>query len=183
MIEECGAGDVEFSRPIDIGGLEKRAKTVEITADAGELAALARRFNLVAIAALTATVTLETDEEDQLIHLRGTFAARVTQSCVVTLEPVAAPVEGVLEGAFTTDMDAAGAVSEMAPDTDVEPGEDDLPEILEGDEIDIGEVVAEHLGLHLDPYPRRPGVLFSPKDDEDAADESPFAVLGDLKTS
>ncbi len=69
----------------------------------------------------------------------------------------------------------------MAPDADVAPGEDDLPEWLEGDEIDMGEVVAEHLGLYLDPYPSRPGVVFSPQDEADPAPASPFAVLRDSK--
>ena len=74
----------------------------------------------------------------------------------------------------------------MAPDADVARGDDDQPEFLEGDEIDIGEVVAEHLGLNLDPYPRRPGVVFSAQDDtaEDEVDPdsaSPFAVLRELK--
>ena len=77
---------------------------------------------------------------------------------------------------------------DAAPDADVAPGEDDLPEFLEGDEVDIGEVVAEHLGLNLDPYPRRPGVLFSTADgaagdDDDPVRSSPFAVLREMKSN
>ena len=71
----------------------------------------------------------------------------------------------------------------MAPDDDVAPGEDDRPELLDGEEIDVGEVVAEHLGLNLDPYPRRAGVVFSAEDDDEEGSKrvSPFAVLSDLK--
>lgn len=186
MADGRGPGGNEFTRLFALGDLDGHGVTVEISADAHELAALARRFGLVAVDSLAATVTLERDEEDHMVRLRGRFSADVAQSCVVTLEPVAGHVEGVVEGAYATDEDAAGAVRDMAPDADVAPGEDDLPELLEGDKIDIGEVVAEHLGLHLDPYPRRPGVLFSAEDgaledDEDPVRASPFAVLRDLK--
>jgi hypothetical protein len=33
----------------------------------------------------------------------------------------------------------------------------DEPEPLEGDRIDLGEIVAEELALAIDPYPRAPG--------------------------
>ena len=171
-----------FSRRVALGEPERDGVTVEISAETHECAALARRFGLLAIDSLGATVTIEPGEEDHLLRLRGRFTADVTQSCVVTLEPVASHVEGVLEGAYSTDEGAVGAVRHMAPDADVEPGEEDLPELLEADEIDIGEVVAEHLGLSLDPYPRRPGVVFSPEDDEKPVRASPFAVLRNLKT-
>ena len=117
------------------------------------------------------------------MELRGSLRAEVVQSCVVTLKPVANHVEGALAVTYTTAEDAPESVRHMAPDTDVAPGEDDLPEWLEGDEIDMGEVVAEHLGLYLDPYPRSPGVVFSPEDGEDPAQASPFAVLRDFKNN
>ena len=177
-----GLVEAGFSRRVVLDEPMRNGVTVEISADTQECAALARRFGLVAIDSLTATVTIEPGEEDHLLRLRGRFAADVTQSCGVTLEPVAGHVEGILEGAYSTDEKAAGAVRHMAPDADIEPGEDDLPEHLEGDEIDIGEVVAEHLGLHLDPYPRRPGVIFSTEDGEEPVLASPFAVLRELKT-
>ncbi len=184
MADGCGPEGNEFSSLFALGDLDDHGVTVEISADAHELAALARRFDLLAVDSLVATITLERDEADHMVRLRGHFTADVAQSCVVTIEPVANRVEGAVEGAYSTDEDAAGAVRDMAPDADVAAGEDDLPELLDGDEIDIGEVVAEHLGLNLDPYPRRPGVVFSAGDgaaenDEDSVQASAFAVLRD----
>ena len=179
----------EFSRTIALGELGPDGVTREISADASEMAALARRFGLVAIDSLSAKITLEKDEAGHRVQLRGSLMAEVVQSCVVTLKPLANHVEGALAVTYTTAEDAPESVGHMAPDDDVAPGEDDLPELLEGDEIDLGELVAEHLGLYLDPYPRRSGVVFSAKDEvvfsakdeEDPARESPFAVLRDLK--
>ena len=173
----------EFSRTIALGELGPDGVSREISADASEMAALARRFGLVAIDALRAEITLEPDAADHRVELRGSLTAEVVQSCVVTLEPVANHVEGALAVTYTTAEDAEEPVRHMAPDADVAPGEDDQPEWLEGDEIDLGEVVAEHLGLYLDPYPRRPGVVFSPEDEEDPAQALPFAVLRDLKNN
>ncbi len=191
MTDGGGPRENELSRLVALGDLDRRGVTVEFSADAHERAALARRFGLVAVDSLAATVTLKRDEADHRVHLRGAIAADVVQSCVITLEPVANHVEGAVDVAYSTDVDGVWAVREMAPDADIAPGEDDLPELLEGDEIDIGEVVAEHLGLNLDPYPRRPGVVFSTgdgaarsdQDDEDPGRASPFAVLRDLKAN
>lgn len=181
MADDCGSGENEFRRMLAFGDLDRGGVTMEISAEAHELAALARRFGLVAIESLAAKVTLERDEADPILRLRGHFTAHVTQSCVVSLEPVVSPVEGAVEGDYTTDADAAAqSVRHMAPDDDVAPGEDDLPELLEGGEIDIGEVVAEQLGINLDPYPRRPGAVFSAAGEE-LKRISPFAVLRDLK--
>ncbi len=183
------SGEKELSRLFALGDLDRDGVTVEISAAAHELAALAGRFGLVAVDSLAATITLKRDEADHMVHLRGNITADVVQSCVITLEPVANHVEGAVDVAYSVDEGGAWVARDMAPDADIAPGEDDLPELLEGDEIDIGEVVAEHLGLHLDPYPRRPGVVFSARggaakddeDDEDPGRASPFAVLHDLK--
>lgn len=171
----------EFSRHITLAKVGPDGVTREISADAAELSALAERFGLVAIDALSATITLEQDEASHRVHLRGSLKAEVVQSCVVTLEPVASQVAGDLAVTYTTVDGAPEPVRDMAADDDVAPGADDEPDFLDGDTIDLGEVVAEHLGIYLDPYPRRPGVVFSPDHEEDPAQASPFAVLQDLK--
>lgn len=186
MSDERGPGENELSRLFDIGDLGRQGAIMEITAGPEERAALARRFGLVAVDSLVADVTIARDEEDHMVLLRGSIAAEVVQACVVTLEPVASLVKGAIEMAYSTEAPAAGAVREMEPDVDVAPGEDDRPERLDGEEIDVGEVVAEHLGLHLDPYPRSGGVVFSTQDGAmddggDDKDPSPFTVLRDLK--
>ena len=184
-------GRNELSRLIALGDLGRDGATLEITADAHELAALAERFDLVAVDSLAATVTLKRGEADHMLRLRGKLSAEVVQSCVITLEPVACHVEGFVEVDYSPHENGRPAVRDMAPSADIAPGEDDLPEFLEGDEIDVGEVVAEHLGLNLNPYPRRPGVEFRGEEGavQDDADDggpvraSPFAVLRDLKTN
>ena len=186
MADGCAPGKNELTRLFALDDLDRGGVTLEVSADADELVALARRFDLIAVGSLAATVTLKRGKADRWIHVRGHITADVVQSCVITLEPVAYHVDGAIEIDYSTEPGSAWVARDMAPDADVAPGDDDQPEFLEGDEIDIGEVVAEHLGLNLDPYPRRPGVVFSAPDgateDEDDPDSaSPFAVLRELK--
>jgi hypothetical protein len=62
---------------------------------------------------------------------------------------------------------------------ELDPDADDPPDVLDGEDIDLGGYVVEHLSLELDPFPRAPGAEFiAPKDDTDL---SPFAVLRLLK--
>ena len=50
--------------------------------------------------------------------------------------------------------------------------------------IDLGELVAESLGLALDPYPRKPGAEFTTgAHDEKNPSPSPFAALEPLKSA
>ncbi len=168
----------EFPHPFSLADLDADEEVVEIAASAGERAALARRFGLVTLDELVATVRLKRIAGGA-VRLCAHFTARVVQTCVVTLEPVRGALDETIKVLF------APAEAEPAEVEVVVEGEDS-PEPLSGDMIDIGEVIAEHLGLALDPYPRRPGVVFggvgvgSGASTADAAD-SPFAVLGSRK--
>ncbi len=169
-----GRAPNEFSRDFDVTGLGDGETVVEIVADAGERAALARRFGRAAIESLAATVRLERD--GAAVRLSAHFVADVVQGCVVTLEPIASRIAQDFGVLFAPAVEAAGTVEVAAE------GDGDLAEPLSGDTIDIGEVVAENLGVNLDPYPRRGGVVFSAEvpggsDEEATAAESPFAVL------
>ncbi|MGH6874431.1 MAG: DUF177 domain-containing protein, partial [Aestuariivirgaceae bacterium] len=58
------------------------------------------------------------------------------------------------------------------------------PGLISGSSIDLGELVAESLGLALDSYPRKPGVEFSATAfDEKTPAHSPFAALEPLKNA
>jgi uncharacterized metal-binding protein YceD (DUF177 family) len=111
----------------------------------------------------------------------GVARARVTQTCVATLEPVDQIVDERFERCFTP-------VLQPAPrEEDIDPEAEDPPELL-GDSIDVGEIAAETVALALDPYPRAPGAEVgvvaaapagvAPLTD---ADVKPFAALAALR--
>ena len=80
----------EWSRPerLDTIGVDERIVAIE--ADATERAALARRFGLLSIERLSATLAIRRD--GPAIVAIGRVAASVTQACVATAEPVKAIV-------------------------------------------------------------------------------------------
>ena len=67
--------------------------------------------------------------------------------------------------------------------------ESEEPEFVKGGVIDLGELVAQHIALELDPYPRRDGVHHDLTDEDLPPEEventkkthRPFEVLKDLK--
>jgi uncharacterized metal-binding protein YceD (DUF177 family) len=173
----------EFSRPVAVDRLGAGETRMEVTATAAECAALAERYRILAVESLTARLRLRRIAGSGLIRLKGELSARVVQACVVTLDPVPQVVEERFEMLFGAAD--AGDDLEVAVNYD----EEDPPEPILHGMIDVGEAVAEHLALGLDPFPRRDGVIFesieSDGEDDAVADESPkpspFAALAALK--
>jgi uncharacterized metal-binding protein YceD (DUF177 family) len=110
------------------------------------------------------------------LRTAGRVTARVTQTCVVTLEPIENTVDEAFDVLFLP-ADVAGA----AP-AGLEPEEvDDTREALVNGAADLGAVATQFFLLGIDPYPRKPGEVFATPA-EDRAAESPFAVLERLKS-
>jgi uncharacterized metal-binding protein YceD (DUF177 family) len=132
-----------------------------------ERAALARRMGVVTIHALTCRFDLRRDVGDA-IEASGLLQARVTQTCVVSLEPFDADIAE----SFSVRFVPAGTESD---DLDLE-AEDEIG--YEGGVLDLGEATSEQLALALDPFPRKPGAELSAEatDEETGA----FAALSKL---
>ncbi|HEX6376923.1 MAG TPA: DUF177 domain-containing protein [Allosphingosinicella sp.] len=136
----------EFSRRYRLDALSVDPRSVEIEAEPAEREALARRFGLVAVAALTAEAELRRSGEN--VAAAGRLRARVTQSCIATAEPV----EAAVEEDFRVDFRPPPAVDR---EEEIELGESELDVVFyEGGAVDLGEAVAQTLLLALDPYPR-----------------------------
>lgn len=175
--------NVEFSRMITLDKISMAETGRHIEADPTERAALAARFELLALDRLTADLRLKRTGAG-VIRLVGHLDAAVTQSCIVSLAPVAADLSVDFELFFTEDVGATEAELTLEYD------QDDPPEPVTGGQINLGEVVAEQLGLNLDPYPRAAGAAL-PADWQvisvDTADQAPkrnpFEALKGLKSS
>jgi uncharacterized metal-binding protein YceD (DUF177 family) len=155
-----------------------------IDASDEERRALARRFDLVDLPSFHAEGVVTVTGHGRKARLEGRLRAEVVQSCVVTLEPVPAMVEDTFELHYAVDPGTPPGVL-----VDLEA--DDPPEPIIGGAIDVGEAVAEALGLALDPYPRAPGAELplgvgaadtsvAPPAEAENRRESPFAALKGL---
>lgn len=166
----------ELSRPVRLDRLGLSPTEVSIVADRKACEALAERFELEAIGSLRARVTIRRRPDSGWIEVAGTVEADVVQTCVVTTEPVPAAVTAELTELFDDSGEVAGDEVILDPMADT-------PEPISGDSIDVGEIVAQALGLALDPYPRAPGAepAVTVSEPEDVSSDSPFARLAAIR--
>jgi uncharacterized metal-binding protein YceD (DUF177 family) len=168
--------DAELSRPVRTDTLGTTPRTVRITADPAERAALARRFNLVGLGRLEAEVHIHRGNPD--IMAEGRLEAELVQSCVATDVDVPASLAGTFTIRFRPEP------ANGAPEDEVELGEEELDVMFyDGAMLDVGEAVAQTLALNLDPYPRAPDAADALREagvvDEGTA--GPFGALAGLK--
>jgi hypothetical protein len=138
----------EFSHVLRQDRAPDRSQPLNLSANAEERAALARRFGLLALDRLEAKLTWWRDGAD--LRLDGAFVADLTQACVVTGEAVPAHLSEKLTIRFSSAAPENGDEIELDADDC-----DTLP--YDGLSADAGEAVAQGLALALNPYPRAPG--------------------------
>ena len=152
------AEPVTFSRPVRVDALPRDGSSQIIEANATERAALAKLNNLPAIASLKANLRL-TRAGRGAVRVRGEVLAEVTQTCVVTLEPIEALVREEVDVRFAEPArkSAGGALNVADRSELLDLGGEDPPDEIVNGRIDLGALAAEFLALGLDPYPRKPG--------------------------
>lgn len=176
----------ELERIVDLDRMGNKGAAIEVVAGDGERTALAKRFGFLGLPALSARVTIDRRPGGQVV-VEGRLKGRLVQACILSLEPVTQELDDVFRLVF---------VENLADQRDPESGEAilsaqaDAPEPLEGNLLDVGEIIAEQLLLTADPYPRRPGlklddVLPKPRGEARKAPPEqrrhPFAGLAALK--
>ena len=136
----------ELSRRVTLDSLGSAPRAIRIVAAPEECVKLAARFGLVDLPALDATITLVARAES--VEADGRLVASVVQTCVTSGDPVAATIDEpfVLRFVDPAHIAIAEEVELGREDCDVLPYEDGA--------IDLGEAVAQTLGLALDPFPR-----------------------------
>jgi uncharacterized metal-binding protein YceD (DUF177 family) len=159
----------EFYRPVTLDRIGQLGLDMTINATPAECTALADRMMLPGVHAVSCTFHLIRESRDKVLS-RGHLKARVTRTCVISLEEFEAPVEEVFQVRFVPSGQEA---DDIDPDAD-----DEVP--FEGNVIDLGEAAAEQLGLSLEPYPRMPGAEL-PEEAEPEGKPHPFAGLSGLR--
>jgi len=144
----------EIERIVDLDRMGPSGAALEIAASDSERAALARRFGFLGLPALSARVTVDRRAGGQVV-VEGRLRGKIVQACILTLDPVTQDLDEAFRIVFKQDLaeerDPASGEALLAAQLDA-------PEPLQGNLLDVGEIVAEQLSLAADPYPRRPGV-------------------------
>ncbi|MGZ5935101.1 MAG: YceD family protein [Rhizomicrobium sp.] len=168
-----------FEHIYNLGSLGRAGDEVVVSARGDELQRIADWAEVRRVESFSATVSLQ-----KLSAARFTYdadmRAEIVQDCVVTLEPVRSLLERKIHRELhLTETRRPPADSDVLVDPVAD--EDDVLEEISNLHYDLAGPLLEELILAIDPYPRAPGVAFSPPPDPGGQPESPFAVLKNLK--
>jgi uncharacterized metal-binding protein YceD (DUF177 family) len=160
-----------LTRPVEVATIRADGLALHVEADEAERVALAKLFDIPAIARLEADFTMT--KKGPRARVTGEVYGRFTQTCVLTLEPFESDFRETVDLDFDENPEKA---LEIRPD-------DELPDPIIDGIIDLGAVASEFTALALDPYPRKPGAVFDFKDknDVETAKISAFGPLESLK--
>ena len=138
----------EFSHIIKLDAIGAGASSIRLSADARTREALAVRFDLAALESLDAELSVSRDPKGVLAE--GRIHAALSQYCIATGDPVPTVLDEPVKIRFVPEP-----VERL--ETEIELEADDCDSMFyDGQSIDLGEAVAQSLGLALDPYPRSP---------------------------
>ena len=140
----------ELTRMVKARPLPAGLVVVEATPE--ERTALAARFGLGAVHALRAEVAL--DQKARAIRATGRLKAEIMQPCAISTEPFPVTIDEPVDLRFVEDRERPMTDAEVQ---EIELEADDCDEIaFTGDMFDLGEAVAQTLGLAIDPYAEGP---------------------------
>lgn len=165
----------EFCHVVKLSEIGNLNRIIHLVADEASRSGLMARFDLAALDSLEADISLQTEAAD--VIATGRFAARLAQYCVASNDPVPAALNEPIHIRFVPEPTVGGELELEADDCETM--------FHDGQTIDLGEAVAQSLGLALDPYPRSPeaGKILKAagvKSEEEAAPLGALASLKDL---
>ena len=138
----------ELTRMIKVRPLPGGPVVIEATPE--ERAALAARFGLGAVESLRAEMRLE--QKPRAIRVTGRLQAAIMQPCAISTELFPVAIDEPVDLRFVEDNARPAAEGD-----EIEIEADDCDEIeYSGDMFDLGEAVAQTLGLAIDPYAEGP---------------------------
>ena len=165
----------EFSHIVKLDEIGVGRSKIRLSADPVALEALATRFELAGLENLDAELAISRDSKGILAE--GRMRSTLSQYCIATSDPVPAVLDESIK---------IRCVPEPVDRLEIELEADDCDSMFyEGQSIDLGEAVAQSLGLALDPYPRSPDAAellkaAGVKAEEDIAPTGALAGLKDL---
>lgn len=167
---------------VRVESLHDREKDIGFTLPEASFGALAKVIGVDKVLSCEAELHLIPD--GSAVDVTGFVRAKVTQTCVVTLELFDAVIDEPVDVRFAPLSEIEAAMARHVDDEGEEGslGMADAPEPIEDGVMDLGALLQEFLALGVDPYPRKPDVAFDQPAPE-TGKPSPFAALARLQTS
>jgi Large ribosomal RNA subunit accumulation protein YceD len=163
-----------WSWPVAWAVAQQGVSGLELTADAEALNCIAAALGLEGVQSLNARLGIDPWLDG--VEVRGRIAAVVRRRCGVTLELFDEAIDDTFNSRFVPE---GSRNRPRADEVIVDLNEDDPPEEVMGEAIDVGALIVETLALGLSPFPRMPGAVFEPP--EESGSSSAFAALARLR--
>jgi hypothetical protein len=169
-----------WSVPVAVTQIPDTGLHRDFEADRAEREAMAEVAGLRNIVSASASLDLMLKRGGR-VHVTGRIRARIGQTCVVTLDPIENEIDEDIDLMFAPpeQISQLSDMVEEAAESDAEIP--DPPEPIINGAIDLGRLATDALFLAVDPYPRKPGVVFEPHVEAAAPEDHPFAALKALR--
>jgi hypothetical protein len=169
-----------WSVPVVVAQIPDTGLNRDIDTTPDQRKALAELGGLRDVMSANASLDLTLMREGR-VHVRGRVRARIGQICVVSLDPIENEIDEAIDLVFAPpeQIPALADLVEDAAESDSEIP--DPPEPIVNGAIDLGRLATDALFLGIDPYPRKPDVVFEPPVVPDDPEDHPFAALKALK--
>lgn len=175
-------GPDPWRAPVTVAHIPDTGLHRELEASAAERQAMADLAGVRDIPLAQATFDV-VPKSGGRVQVTGHVRARVGQTCVVTLEPIESEIDEEVDLIFAPEAEVrrlADLIEEGQDDQ--EPAEvADPPEAIVNGIIDLGRIATDALFLAIDPYPRKPGVVFEAEVTALDPEDHPFAALKALQ--
>jgi hypothetical protein len=174
--------EVPHSLPLERIARERPSGTV--TATPAQLHLLAQRLRLSSVTAFRFTYAFQPTIWAGVYRVQGDITAEITQECVLTLEQIT----NTVTTAFNCLCGTPDALLELEEREELAPDEDP-PEAIMPEGLDVGELAIQYLSLALNDYPRQtdvslPDILeqigHTQQDNPDPDRQHPFTRLQSL---
>lgn len=166
----------DFSYPLQIDELNQGEQSYILKADKAQLETLKEILQVPAVNYFEADIKLKFQKKRGILDVSGQVRAGLRLISVISLEPF----DRDYKTDFTLTFDTNATYEQIRElDEDIET---DVPDIVIGGRIDLGDIAIEQLALVMEDHPRKDGEEFSPLiEDDEPLRENPFAILSKLK--
>ena len=182
--------EIKFSKLLPVDKITVATSSYNITASADDCISITERLEVLSVQKFEARLKVKKVPELKAILIEGRVKAKVEQACTLSGQPISEKINETFQSYFVASAENLEKLEQNDPaflDEDVE--------VIEGDNIDVAELVTQYLSLFLNPYPRKTDLDISSlnkkgltlKTEEEMEEDmrkakNPFQQLKSLKT-
>ena len=167
-----------FSYPLLVDDISVAQKKYNLIANEAQCAEIEKILNVPEVKSFTAEIYTKRHNKSSLIDVWGKVQSLIVRQSVISLENFDKNYD--VDFALQFDLNLTeNQVREME-----ENGEENIPDVIMGGQIDLCHLAMEQIALELEDYPRQEGEEFvfeSEFDEETTVNANPFKILEKLK--